>query len=198
MRKWSGFWTGGFAWKNGEWRINYPPATASDNYVSLRKRAMTLKSHYLAGTTENKEYLGLFKKAEAYLDECGIESADKRDVEMAKRLDISYIKNKRRANATILLEYLSRYAVFPQIMDNDCPLFVPIILETKQRDALRSYLISKDIYTPVHWPIEKTHILTEETKQLYESELSIICDQRYSQTEMQRIISEIHKFGIKL
>ena len=80
---------------------------------------------------------------------------------------------------------ISDIALFPEISENDCPLFVPIIIE--QRDELKKMLISKGVYCPVHWPISKYHVLTEGTRKIYEKELSIICDQRYSIEDMKKI-----------
>lgn len=70
------------------------------------------------------------------------------------------------------MKSISDIALFPEISDNDCPLFVPIIIEC--RDELM--LIGKGVYCPVHWPISKHHILTNRTREIYEKELSIVCD----------------------
>ena len=57
---------------------------------------------------------------------------------------------------------------------NDSLLFVPIILEHDLRDKLRKYLIEKQVYLPIHWPLE------ERINNVFEKELSLICDQRYT------------------
>ena len=66
-----------------------------------------------------------------------------------------------------------------------------------KRDALRSYLLSRDIYCPVHWPLSEQHVgLSERAKEIYAEELSLVCDQRYKDEDMERTVQEIQKFMI--
>lgn len=37
--------------------------------------------------------------------------------------------------------------------DRKYPLFVPVIVEDKIRMPLRNYLISKEVYCLIHWPL---------------------------------------------
>ena len=80
--------------------------------------------------------------------------------------------------------------LFPE-EDIDCPLFVPLLLESKKRDALRNYLRDKNIYCPIHWSIEPEHRLTSLTADLYKREISIVCDQRYDENDMFLILNRI-------
>ena len=73
---------------------------------------------------------------------------------------------------------------------NDCPLFVPILY--KNRNELREYLIKKEIYCPIHWP--KPFKENEISNLLYEKEISLVCDQRYTADDMKRIVKEIKGF----
>ena len=68
----------------------------------------------------------------------------------------------------------------------DCPIFVPIL--TTNREAIRKKLIENEIYCPIHWP--KPNDKCESN--LYELELSLICDQRYNEADMQRIVDVIN------
>ena len=77
---------------------------------------------------------------------------------------------------------------------NDCPLFVPVIIKNGKRDALKNYLLENQIYSPVHWPVSKFHKLKKEEKNIYDNELSIVCDQRYDKDDMQRILNVITNF----
>ena len=77
----------------------------------------------------------------------------------------------------------------------DCPLFIPVIELTGQRDQLRRYLIDNNVYCPVHWPVSPYHKeISIQTKEIYENELSLICDQRYSPDDMMIIIKLIRDF----
>ena len=78
-------------------------------------------------------------------------------------------------------------------MDNECPLFVPICVEDG-RDNVRNYLIQSNIYLPAHWPISDLHSLNIKSSYLYRTELSCVCDQRYSVSDMEAIIEAIAVF----
>lgn len=189
LRKWAGFWTGGYAWGVA------PKEKIDEEYVLLRKSAMEAKAEYIAGLSKTKDYLMTFSAAEEYLGNCsGTASADFRDVKLAQKLDIEAIRIQRKRNARILLEQFKDIALFPTIKDTDCPMFVPIHVPNGKRNKLMRYLIERDIYCPVHWPISKYHKLTNQTKQIYENELSLVCDHRYMEDDMDRIIETIREF----
>ena len=71
-------------------------------------------------------------------------------------------------------------------LDSDTPIFLPIFMETKERDGLRKHLIEMGIYCPVHWPKPEGC-----ESNIYDLELSLICDQRYGIEDMKRIVSVI-------
>lgn len=195
LRKWAGFWTGGYAWRRaGKFRAA-PPGKTEEAYVSLRRRAMEEKRDYLEGRRPDKEYLDCFTRAEELLDrEGGTQGAAARDISAARYLDVELLRRKRRENAAVLLEGVSHMALFPRLGEGDCPLFVPILVPGGKRDALRRFLIGREIYCPVHWPVSVLHLLTEEERQLYEGELSLICDQRYGLADMERTLTAIQDF----
>ncbi|MCR5309396.1 MAG: hypothetical protein K6E21_04725 [Bacilli bacterium] len=188
LRKWAGFKNGGFAYKkNGS--INECGKRLL-KYSSLRNEAMKLKEEYINGYNSNKNYLDVFENAEILLKPCEVAGCISSDIDNALFLDIDFIRESRRKNAIILIEGLKKYCVFKQLGTNDCPLFVPIIF--KDRDGLRKYLISKRIYCPIHWPKPEEQGIMSET--LYKEELSLICDQRYDASDMNRIVCEVLKF----
>lgn len=189
LRKWAGFWTGGYAWG-----IVGEAKGVDKEYVQLRKSAMEDKSKYIQGITDNKAYLKVFTQAEELLDNAGIEMAAPRDIELAQYFDIETIKNQRRKNAKVLLDEFSDIAVFLSLEHDDCPMFVPIRVPYGKRDELRRYLISKEIYCPVHWPISCYHRLNDQTRKIYDEELSLVCDQRYTEADMLRMAACIKEF----
>jgi len=192
LRKWAGFWTGGYAWglkRDVQYR------KAATDFVSLRKRAMEEKALYIKGEMKDKGYLSIFEKAEEELEEIGILPADKRDIELADKLNVKFIREQRRKNAQVLLDAFSEIAVFPKLEREDCPMFVPI--RVKNRDALRKYLIQKEIYCPIHWPKSQYHRVSKETEEIYDEELSLVCDQRYTEGDMERLVASIKEFWMK-
>lgn len=190
LRKWAGFWTGGYAWGAGTEII----PTADEKYVALRKSAMEVKKEYISGASDSKDYLKAFNEAEEYLDSCGVAAAEPRDVTLAQNLDIESIKAQRKKNAKRLLEAFADIAVFQEMKETDCPMAVPILVPQGKRNELRRYLIEQEIYCPIHWPVSKYHKLNDNTRKLYDEELSLVCDQRYTEEDMDRIIMAIKNF----
>jgi hypothetical protein len=189
LRKWCGFRTGGFAL--GVDCGNMPEPS---EYISLRREAMEAKEKYILGNSESKDFLKTFAKAEQYLENSCVAGADPDEIELADKIDVEFIKLKRRENAALLMEAFPEHLIFGELGDKDCPLFVPVALDARVRDELRRYLISKEIYLPIHWPVSSYHELDERTRDIYDCELSLVCDQRYGQEDMYRMINAINDF----
>lgn len=197
MRKWAGFWTGGYAWGFKK-PVQYDGC--NEEYIESREKAMTMKKEYINGSVKNtdigeKKFLDIFSKAEKNLEKKGIYYASKRDIDAAYFLDVNWIKKRRRENAKYLLASLADIAIFPILDNDDCPLFVPIRI--KNRDKIKNELIKNSIYCPVHWPISRYHSLSINERLFYEEELSLVCDQRYNQDDMEKIVNVIKDRYIK-
>ena len=200
LRKWCGVWTGGYAWAKDGTVLNIENED-DGGYTALRKRAMQQKNSYLHGFADNnsqkvqdKGYLALFEQAEAKLENLGALPAAERDVHIACHLNIENMKSRRRQNAEILRSAVSDWLIFPDMREDDCPMFVPVLVPAGQRDKLRRLLIINDIYCPVHWPVSRYHILDEQMQYIYENELSFVCDQRYTEKDMTRVVEVIKAF----
>lgn len=193
LRKWCGVWTGGYAWTGDGHRLKAGNEEGRA-YAALRKQAMRQKDEYIRGVRSDKGYLSLFAEAESQLEDAGIVAATDRDVRAAHRLDVGFIKDRRRRNAEVLQEAFSDWLIFPEMKETDCPLFVPVFVSDGRRDALRRYLIRHEIYCPVHWPVSEYHRLDGETEKLYQNELSLVCDQRYTEADMRRMVDTIRMF----
>ncbi len=191
LRKWAGFATGGFAtgFKSQVcFEGDFP------DFIKLKKTAMSDKKAYINEETDDKNYFEKFGTAEDMLEHIGVFPADADEVLIASKLNVDLIRHKRRKNAQVLLDSLRDIAIFPELNDNDCPLFVPI--KVRNRNGLRSHLIQKEIYCPVHWPKSSRHTeISPSTEEIYEREISLICDQRYDETHMKRIVKEILAYG---
>ena len=201
FRKW--FAVSGIAMaKNTDRSLIVPDAT-NNKFLALRNEAFFEKARYISGAQINKDlFLNKFRKAEEILD---IDSMcylpDRKDYyRLTQRLhQKEALVQARRANAAVLIKELQK---IPQLsvmvdfdMDMDCPLFVPVAELTGQRDQLRRYLIDNKVYCPVHWPTSSYHgeILVR-TQEIYDNELSLVCDQRYSPNEMMKIIETISNY----
>ncbi|MDE7104438.1 MAG: hypothetical protein K2O36_01000, partial [Ruminococcus sp.] len=118
---------------------------------------------------------------------------DSVSAEIIANTDINEIRKRRIANAKIIYSRLSTLPVKPLVdlpdWDNVCPLFVPVLVPENERDSLRKHLIDNGIYCPVHWP----EVMGAEVG-LRKNELSLICDQRYSMEDMERMMDCISKY----
>lgn len=197
LRKWCGVWTGGYAWTRDCHKLPNENAKGA-KYISLRKQAMDLKRRYIEGQSVDKGYLKIFYAAEECLEATTITSAANRDVQLANRLDVQELRSRRRRNAKVLMNAFSEWLIFPNLADSDTPMFVPIIVPGGKRNDLRSYLIKREIYCPIHWPVSSSHVLNDRTKYIYDNELSLVCDQRYTESDMFRIVEAINDFWKEL
>lgn len=193
LRKWCGVWTGGYAWAKDE-HLLYNGIKEDQGYISLRKEAMERKKSFIDGIVADKEYLNIFSSAEDVLEGIGIVVASERDIQIARKIDVNLIRSKRHSNAVVLRKAFPEWVLFSEMNSTDSPMFVPVLVPNGKRNDLRQYLISKKIYCPVHWPISEFHKLDEEELFIYNNELSLVCDQRYAQEDMLRIVDTVKRF----
>lgn len=186
LRKWEPINCGGYC-SNVNGKIYYEPTKFPPlEFVKLKMAAMELKKEYLLDLDKEKKlrFLSMFGESNHWLAEnySGL-SIDPRSKEYLSTVDIKKQRRIRRRNAEVLYEGLKEKAqfLFP-IEDMDCPLFVPILLHN--RNETRKVLSSEQIYCPVHWPKPDGCV-----SNLYDQELSLICDQRYKEEDMERIVS---------
>lgn len=199
-RKWTGFTGIASTEKQGGIFKEKCPEFINEEYCKLRTQAATMKYQYLAGMDIKKnEYLLLFNQAEELLENDYVGYRPSIDsFEKLLNLDKDFLKKRRRKNAQILINDLSEIPevklLFPNVREEDVPLFVPILIEQK-REELRNYLISHNIYCPVHWPLsEYQKGLSRRALDIYGQELSLVCDQRYVAEDMKRIVKLLAAF----
>ena len=199
FRKWSGFDGIAEAEKLVGVFTNFPCKTHK-KYCKLRKKAFLLKNQFISrGYGQKEEFLSLYNEAEKLLETDYMGYQPLHDtMEAFLNLDLGFLAEKRKQNARILIQGLKEIPeiklLFDKVEDQDVPLFVPIMIKDK-RDDLRKYLIDRKVYCPVHWPLSDFHgKLNEPEKILYEQELSLICDQRYSKEEMERVVDLIYQY----
>ena len=112
-----------------------------------------------------------------------------------KTEDLLAMRCKRMENAKYLHENLKGVKFIGELTDNAVPLFVPVFFETtEQRNTVRKKLIEAQIYCPIHWPKPTLIPGDFEANKIYDTELSLICDQRYDLTDMERMVTLINSF----
>ncbi|SHJ79121.1 dTDP-4-amino-4,6-dideoxygalactose transaminase [Dethiosulfatibacter aminovorans DSM 17477] len=208
IRKWVAIPSGGLVIKHqgalAEQEVCKPPEVLID----IKVRAMTQKYEYICDMengrlikeNQKENYLALFSEFNKGIQfEYKNLEIDEISRNLLNSIDVDTIRKKRQSNASILYESLRKYdSVKPLVnsfdLDNDCPLFFPIKVKSYLRDGLRNHLISNKIYCPVHWPYPASIGLKVESTKIYCEELSLICDQRYDNKDMKKIISSIEEY----
>ena len=165
-------------------------------YLSSRIMAMRMKQAFINGddTIDKQVFLNLYNEFGHHLE------GDYRDYSMDdlsyaiyKAADISEMKVKRRENAAYLQQNLNLQFLAP-LSEKACPLFVPVFFESKDhRDLIRKKLVEADIYCTVHW--SKNQLITSEMEvnRIFDTELSLICDQRYGLSDMQHAVEVLSR-----
>lgn len=201
IRKWFGIPSGGFLASHKI--VNFELLDASNNFVNLRETGLHRKSDYMKSRDKSTKsiYLSEFKRAEQILDEdFSPYKIDHTSELIIKNIDEKQLGNSRKTNYIFLLEQLNDVEgieiIFNNLETDIIPMFFPIHVKLS-RDKLRFNLIEKEIYCPVHWPIpmQLNEYLNSITKEIYDSILSIPCDQRYQIKDMRRITNAICNFA---
>lgn len=198
LRKWTSVLSGGYVASRKKELDTADFKYPSKIFLEEKKLAMTIKANYLSGIRDiNKdEFLRIFAKTNDWIKD---NYSRVRIDEYSKRYLISAnydrYRDVRRSNARFLYDELSDCDdikfLFP-LDEMDCPLFVPIILNNRIRNDLRNELIKNHIYCPIHWP--KPELNCESN--LYDLELSLVCDHRYGYKDMKRM-AEVIKRSLK-
>lgn len=196
LRKWFAIPTGGWVGKrNGQ--LAEKPNMDSNHAVEEKIGGMKEKYEYLTGKIDGKEDF-LLVNAKFDNDLIHVDrmlKIDDTSQGIVVGTDIEAVINQRRKNVAVLLDGLKdldgKVMMLPTVdLKVDTPLFLPIFMKTEDRDALRKNLTSKGIYCPIHWP----EVMGAEVG-IRANELSLICDQRYTEGDMHAIVAEIHAWA---
>lgn len=164
-------------------------------YLQCKIDAMQQKALYIKGENVDKqEFLSKYGEFGHHLtEEYQGYKMDSLSVGIWQQYDKAAIREARRENAAVLHSNCKLHFI-DSMSANSCPIFVPVFFEsTEIRDAVRKRLIEAQIYCPIHWP--KNNLITPEMKvnDIFDKELSLICDQRYTKCDMERILKIINK-----
>lgn len=195
LRKWFPIPAGGWVGKK-HGQLSEKPTMDSNHAVEDKITAMREKYNYLTGKIEAKEN---FLLAQAKFENDLIHAErllkiDDTSLGIVKGINVNEVIKQRRLNAGILMDGLAALGTIISIphmdLSVDVPLFFMVFMETEKRDSLRKYLVNRGIYCPVHWP-EVMGAMAG----VRENELSLICDQRYSEGDMRAICDAIHTWS---
>lgn len=188
LRKWLPIYTGGVAIKMDSLfnalTSNY---TLDIRLIELKKEAMELKKRYIDHEINDKQkFLELFREANELIENYKNKLMDNESIGIVKSIDINKMIDRRIRNAKLIENKLINKGIklIYKLNEEDCPLFVPVVLN--DRNTVRNLLIKNDIYCPVHWPNFNSF-----NNEIYNTELSLICDQRYTQQDIEKYIDKL-------
>lgn len=191
IRKWMGI-VGGAVVEG----LSEEPQLLDCPYVSIKEVAMVEKWRYLQGdkTIVKQNFLTAFGEfGHRLADDYRNYEMDALSYSLYKQKDFVAMRERRRENAAYLHEHLKGVKFLGKLTDGAVPLFVPVFFESKkQRDSIRKKLIENNIYCPVHWPKPQQIPADFGVNEIYDTELSVICDQRYGIEDMKEIIKIIN------
>lgn len=164
-------------------------------YVEIWRTAAEAKRHYIqTGVGCKKDFIELYAKANQLLSDDYIGyKANQREVEILESIDSCSLRRRRRANGLLLLKELHGKVelMFDRMLTEDCPLFIPIILKPEIRMEVREVLIKQNIFCPCHWPVDKRY--PHKKTRFHDCELSLVCDQRYGDEDMERLADVLNR-----
>lgn len=207
-RKWMAFDGIAIARKRqGVFRIKPQIWNWNESYCERRNQAFIMKSAYMMGKAIDKDdFLRIFGQAEEQLSKQYVDFRPNLNTVIDYYIEMQNLEsmqNVRLKNAKLLVNGLKDIPDITILLDVDdpkiCPLFVPIAVAPTVRNSLREYLIKQEIYCPVHWPVSDVHNgISHRAEKIYQHELSLICDQRYKEKDMQRILETVQDFFMRL
>jgi hypothetical protein len=149
-------------------------------------------------------FLDLFTRAEEIIDNCSCP----RDMSclshyLLDRTDSALIARKRRDNFLYLLQALKQHKLdfdlihpfFDSLEHDEVPLGLPVVINSAYRDRLRDFLISQQIYCPVHWSLEAEESISwKDELELSRSLLTLPLDQRLDYSGLDYLAERLSLF----
>lgn len=191
-RKWTGLEVG-FARKREDGNLSMWPCNLQGKaYLEKRKLARQIKKEFVLGAYQDEllrsKQLSAFAEAEELLERSYLSGTDEENKELLVHLDRNLLQERRQNNAKVIYEMLPQLKycapLFPVLPTDAVPMAVPILVAEGKRNSLRSYLREHGVFCPIHWPLSELHQIGSEAKEIYEKELSLVCDQRYDTEDM--------------
>lgn len=137
---------------------------------------------------EDEFYLKMIEKGESILESSYKCMGSKISQALMKCENFAEDARIRCRNAEVLHDGLLSMGIQHKY-SNSVPLFVPVFLPPEWRNEVRKTCSEHNIFLPIHWPHISDSLNGINT--LYEKELSIVCDQRYTEDDMKLILEMI-------
>ncbi|AFY52853.1 hypothetical protein Riv7116_0248 [Rivularia sp. PCC 7116] len=186
-------------------KLALPKASKSESDGAYKRlSAMLLKRAYLNGGSVSKDtYRQLEIESQDSLDDVENDKISAFSANVLSSLNIKGFRQTREANIRHFVNLsLSEQdqnwqPLFSTWGDGSVPFNSIIVCRNREiRDFLRKYLISKNIFPPVHWPQPGNGMTSKDLDAIDLSNriLTIPTDQRYSLDDVARVVEIIKEF----
>jgi hypothetical protein len=192
---------GGIIWSPQNIKL---PKASSESPASCKKlTAMLLKRAYISGANISKDiYRRLEIESEEELDCETNYAASTFTSNILNCLNIKEFRRKREKNVKQFLAWISITnhpnwtPLFTSWPDGSVPFNSIIVCkDPENREALRNYLISQNIFPPIHWPQTPENSSNDPLAiDLSKRILTIPTDQRYSLDDISRVAAKFREF----
>lgn len=163
--------------------------TEPNKFHQFKLAGSILKSLRKPEYYDDDVYLHLFEQGESYIDKditFGMSQISQETITKIAFERIAYIRQRNARQIFDGLQNLGVRIILP-IPEGKTPLFIPIWLEN--RDEVRMKMFKQQIFSPIHWPLEGMKV--KKGSEMAKHELSIIIDQRYTNKDMDFILTTL-------
>lgn len=202
LRKWMPLLTGGLAVKRHGEFSHQDLQEIPEDFLKVKLSAMKIKADYMISELKNpldkKMFIKLYQTSnQQFSNKYKGLKCDTLSERILFDTDIDNMKYRRQKNAEYIIGKIQEQEIYKQLtyidLSIDCPLFVPIILSAESRQKLKDYLVDHNIYCPIHWPVPKYIRGKGIESNLFSQTLSLVCDQRYNEEDMEYMMSYIER-----
>lgn len=185
----------------------YPKVTIDHYYTSLEKyTGMLLKAIYLLNMPVDKELFRSFIiKGEKQLGTTDISDITEFSKKQIFKIPVNLIRQRKNQNRLSLSKQIKNLNSFqilePAQSENSCPFSVILCFNSARiRKIFLDSLTQNRIYPAILWPVKRELIndLPSSNSDFSEKMLSIHCDFRYSNQDMNRVGETIIKISDKV
>jgi len=151
----------------------------------------------LLNQAENRLSRDIQPRSMSYLSKYIFDRTDLKRITETRRFNWFYLSKLLKSTQLINKGIIPLY---DSLEDSEVPLGFPITVHPIYRDKLRNYLISQNIFCPVHWPLcsaEQTSAYKNDIA-LSKSILTLPVDQRLEQDALSYMVEQILHFYIRM
>ena len=197
FRKWLEIPDGGAIFSNFDIKEKMYVFPENEVEVNDYKEASIKKQMWLSGNTNitKNDFYPLFKKTASDFSNSKLYKMSNCSRLILENSNFDIIKEKRVNNCKYLIEHINNpnvIKIYNLVSDCEIPLYYPVYIKDDKRKDFQNYLMSNDIYCPIHWP--KSELVKNFNCEIYDNILSLVCDQRYGIDDMRRMVNVINEY----